>query len=500
MLTFHYGPLYTKLEGPPRDVAYVKAFLTFSELEESFYVEGLSLLERGSKLLSGLLPMTLRQLDAVSMEYQVVDAPELNDIDTVSVDPDLLRGSTLRDYQQSIATKALYRKRGLIISPTGSGKTIISAAVAKWIELNEEKKTLIVVPGVNSLHQMWGRWTEYGLRDVGRLGDGHKDLDAFHLVAVVNSIHKINQRKGSAFHNWLKDAIAVQWMEVQHLQAPMWVGTGAGTDAPYRLGLSATPFSEDKPKTRSDYVIIGMTGDPVVELSDAVLMDLGHMATPRVHFLEARSEGIGAERDWLKVKKYGVNQNEARNDMIRDLAVGLVKRGRKVIVMVTEIAHGKSLGKAISQEFFPVLMYHGGSKLITFDQGRELTSRKTPINELREQLEEIEGGYVLIGSPAVDEDADFPDANVLILAGAGKAYRRIIQRSGRVLRAKPGENTVDIIDFSDKGSFVLKNQAATRRKFFLSRYSHARDFKALDYSDPNQVIRSICGTAEENNE
>ena len=98
MLTFHYGPLYTKLEGPPRGIAYVKAFLTFSELEESFYVEGLSLLERGNKLLTGLLPMTLRQLDAVSMAYQVVDAPELNDIDTVSVEPNLLKGSTLRDY------------------------------------------------------------------------------------------------------------------------------------------------------------------------------------------------------------------------------------------------------------------------------------------------------------------------------------------------------------------------------------------------------------------
>ena len=493
MLKFHYGPLYSKLEGPPKELAYVKTLLTFSELEESFYVEGLSLLERGSKMLSGLIPMVTRHLDSASIEYELVNYPELRDIEEVVVDENILRGATLRDYQKSIATKALYRQRGLVISPTGSGKTIISATVSKWIELNEGKKTLMIVPGVNSLHQMWGRWTEYGLRDVGRLGDGKKDLDAFHLIAVVNSLHKIGKSKGSDFSKWLRDVIAIQWMEVQHLQAPMWLSTGANTDAPYRLGLSATPFSEEKPKTRADYSILGMTGDPVVELSDSVLMDLGHMATPRVHFLDAKSEGIGAERDWLIVKKYGVNENAARNDMIRDLAVGLVKRGRKIIVLVTEISHGKRLGKAISREFFPVLFYHGGSKLITFDQGREIGARKTPINELREQLDDIEGGYVLIGSPAVDEDADFPDANVLILAGAGKAYRRVIQRSGRVLRAKPGENTVDIIDFNDKGSFVLKNQAKTRRRFFISRYSHARDFKALDYSDPNQIIRSICG-------
>lgn len=500
MLIFHYEPLYTKLEGPPSEISYVRAFLTFSELEESFYVEGLSLLERGSKILSGLLPMVTRQLEAMSMGYEIVNPPRLNEIEKLNVDPSLLNGATLRDYQQSIATKALYRKRGLVISPTGSGKTIISAAVAKWIELNEGKKTLMVVPGVNSLHQMWGRWTEYGLKDVGRLGDGKKDLDAFHLIAVVNSLHKSGHRKNSPFAEWLKDVVAVQWMEVQHLGAPMWVGTGSGTNAPYRLGLSATPFSTDKPKSRADYVVIGMTGDPVVELADSVLMDLGHMATPRLHFLEARSEGIGAERDWLAVKKRGINQNAPRNDMIRDLAVGLVKRGRRVIILVTEISHGKALGREISQDFFPVLMYHGGSKLITFDNGREIGSRKTPINELREQLEEAENGYVLIGSPAVDEDADFPDANVLILAGAGRAYRRVIQRSGRVLRAKRGENTVDIIDFNDKGSFVLKNQADARRKFFLSRYSNARDFKALDYSDPNQVIRSICGNLEGGNE
>lgn len=486
-----YGNIYTRVtEVDTRDIAFLRTVLTFSELEEKLYVNGLSLFERDNKFLSGLAPLVISKLESANLPYELEGFPALPD-SLPDVGPDLLHGVTLHQYQVSIANKALYRKRGLVVSPTGSGKTIVSAAIAKWISDHIGGNTLMVVPGLNSLNQMADRWEDYGLGPIGRLGGGQHTIKQRHVIAVVNSLYQLSQKRSPEFLHFLKQVNCIMWMEVQHLGARTWVDSGKLCDAEYRIGLSATPFSGSKgPVFKSDYAIVGMTGDPVVTLSDAMLMDMGYMATPRVHLLKASSSGIGAERNWLTVKRYGINHNASRNQKIIDVSSGLAKKGRKVITLVSEISHGKELARAISLEIGVVYMFHGGSILHTYLSGKLQQTERTPIYTLAKRLAD-DDSYVLIGSPAVDEDADFPDANVMILAGAGRAYRRVIQRIGRVLRPKEGENVVDIVDFSDRGSYVLQAQSAVRKRYMIERFGAAKNFKVIYHDESDQVINAI---------
>jgi len=66
-----------------------------------------------------------------------------------------------------------------------------------------------------------------------------------------------------------------------------------------------------------------------------------------------------------------------------------------------------------------------------FVDGRIVTQRKCSIDDLCEELAGEEK-YQLVGSPAIYEDADFPGVNVLIIAGAGRGYKSVVQRAGRV--------------------------------------------------------------------
>jgi superfamily II DNA or RNA helicase len=114
-----------------------------------------------------------------------------------------------------------------------------------------------------------------------------------------------------------------------------------------------------------------------------------------------------------------------------------------------------------------------------------------PITRVAKMLRELEDGYVLVGSPALDEDADFPDANVLIVAGAGRSFNKTIQRSGRVLRAKPGSNICHIIDFDDRSAWRLHAQANRRRELYASRYRGAKAFTIEDHHHPDEIVQLV---------
>lgn len=489
MLQFEYGDVYTRFTGEAEDLQAVRKILTLKETKnqpETYLFED-------NQFLTGLLPSLCRKLSSSKkpIPYEIVGQEPPPDPDTLSVDPKILRGVELYEDQQAIVWKALYNRRGLICSPTASGKTIISASIAKILEVNQGLSTLMVVPGQAPMDQAAERWNEYGLAPVGRLGDSHRELDKFHLVAVVNSLHEGLKRKDKRLIKWLDEVGVLLLMETHHLPSRMWSTVGYSISVPYRIGLSATPFSTQQgPTTPDDYRLLGITGDIFAYVDDATLMNRGRTATPRVHFLSAGSEWLGPENNWHVVRKVGINENTTRNDMISELSAKLALAGKKVLVLVNEVTHGKQLARSVSKRMGKALLYKGQSKLLSYANGVEQHTQHVSITNLVKMLREIEF-YTVIGSPAIKEDADLPECNVLIMAGGGKSFRGIIQKAGRVLRPKPGQNKVDIIDFEDRDSFVLRAQSKHRRKLYSEKYAGAKGFTIQDYNSVNGVLTAV---------
>lgn len=219
-------------------------------------------------------------------------------------------------------------------------------------------------------------------------------------------------------------------------------------------------------------------------------MNLGIMAVPKIHFLRMGSKARFTDTNWHSVKKAGIVANDPRNIAIVSIASRCAEAGRKVIVLINEIEHCKIIARGVSKEIGSSLVFHGGSKLLKFSRGIEKKSDKTEIQKLNQYLDEMDS-YVLIGSPAIDEDADFPSADTLIVGAGGRSPRRVIQRAGRVLRPKKGENCVDIIDFEDFSNVVLRSHSKSRQKTYAERYAGARGFEITNYISSDDVIASI---------
>ena len=72
----------------------------------------------------------------------------------------------------------------------------------------------------------------------------------------------------------------------------------------------------------------------------------------------------------------------------------------------------------------------------------------------------------LIGTSVIGEGVDLPSAEVLIMAGGGKARSQIIQNIGRVLRIKPGKKEAIIFDFDDQDGGYLQDHSEARQEIY----------------------------------
>lgn len=637
MLRFRWENIWTQVYGDEADIRYLQSLLAFPNKRTGVTASMYD--DRRNRLLSGLVDRMLILLKRAGVEFEVVGRPERESISTIEINPDLLDGATLREFQTQSLRKAIWAQRGILKLPTGclagdsvvrvnrggrdysislsrafafqnpndmgqpiktmvrsflgdrvgfhstggivysgqhetfelvlengrviratadheilteegyvslgglasshkvmcnladdfvetskvkyirlygvedtydivceepyrnfvangiivhnSGKTIVSAALAKYLDDKKDVASLMIVPGVNSLNQSWARWQSYGLRDVGRLGDGHQDFNSRHLIAVVNSAYSIfNDGKPEALE-WAKNLGCIMWMEAHHAQSMIWSEIGKMANVSYRFGLTATPFvNGGEAETVEDYTILGISGEIVSNVSDSLLMNLGIMAVPKIHFLRMGSKARFTDTNWHSVKKAGIVANDPRNTDIVSIASRCAEAGRKVIVLINEIEHCKIIARGVSKEIGSSLVFHGGSKLLKFSRGLEKKSDKTEIQKLNQYLDEMDS-YVLIGSPAIDEDADFPSADTLIVGAGGRSPRRVIQRAGRVLRPKKGENCVDIVDFEDFSNVVLRSHSKSRLKTYAERYVGAKGFEITNHTSSDDVIASI---------
>jgi superfamily II DNA or RNA helicase len=136
----------------------------------------------------------------------------------------------LRPYQQAAALSwELARRKGIVVLPTGSGKTRVAlAAMAQT-----RSRALCLVPTRVLLEQWLGELRAVHRGPVGCLGDGERRLEAV-TVATFESAYRHMPSIGREF-----DLLVVD--EVHHFGVGIRDEALGMSVAPFRLGLTATP-------------------------------------------------------------------------------------------------------------------------------------------------------------------------------------------------------------------------------------------------------------------
>lgn len=346
-----------------------------------------------------------------------------------------LEGIELRDYQIEAANIMLEAGRGVVKMATNSGKTEVMAAVVKALQ----QKTLILVHRKELLYQTMDRLSSRMSENIGIIGDGAYNPDRITvgmIQTIYNKLYKMSE--------FIKDIRVLMVDECHHASSDQMLEVLPHIPGYYRFGLSGTPLKKD---LLSDMKLIASTGDIIYDLGNRYLIEHGFSATPIVLIKTIESSDKSIWRmNYQEAYDSMVVNNEIRNAAIADYASKL--KGT-VLVLVNRIDHGIKLNSMIPNSVFV--------------HGEDTTEYRNKIlNDMRHN------SGVFIASPIFDEGIDVPGMDAVILAAGGKSYIKLLQRVGRGLRRKEGDNILTVVDFIDDTNKYLLDHSDERISTYIN--------------------------------
>ena len=410
---------------------------------------------------------------AMAFHYRdIIDFLELSGFDfkdnvlNFMPSPELKSSITLRSYQkQAIDAWIASGKRGVIVLPTGSGKTIIGI---KAISL-QNTPTIVVAPTLDLVDQWRSRLEEEFNVEVGVLGGGEREIKAL-TVSTYDSAYIHADRLGNRFGLIIFD-------EVHHLPAAGYRNIAEMFASPFRMGLTATFEREDGLHTELNRLVGGKVFEMMVK-------DLTGL-----YLSPFRLEKIAVELTEDEKREYAINQKIFSNYLLRsNLAIRnpldfqklVMRSGRDPQARQALLARNKARDIAFNsiskiEKLSEILKRHSDGKAFIFTEHNKLVhsiskkflipsiTYRTTGKERNEILNRFRSGIykAVVTSKVLDEGIDVPDADVgIILSGTG-SERAFVQRLGRILRKKAGKEAVLYEIVSAKTS---ETNTASKRK------------------------------------
>ncbi len=353
----------------------------------------------------------------------------------------------LKEYQyEALDAWLLNEKRGVVVLPTGTGKTYVGiAAIAA-----NKGPTLIVVPTLELMDQWYAKIKEYFNVAVGRFGGGLKEVE-YITVITYDSAYINAEFLGNKFLLLIFD-------EVHHLPSEGFRQIALLSAAPFRLGLTATPEREDQMHN----LLPTLVGDVIYRRS--VVEMKGKYVAPfevvRYYVDLTKDEAKRYEALRRKFKSF-FEETGIKLDSLEDFYQMIIHSGRDKKAREALLAWNEARKLALNASnkllaLERVLQEHKGERIIIFTEFNSFArmisikylipeiTYKTPEKERILTMDRFRKGIykVIVTSKVLEEGIDVPSANVgIILSGSG-SKREFIQRLGRILRPAKDKNAV----------------------------------------------------------
>lgn len=366
---------------------------------------------------------------------------------------------SMRDYQIELINKILpviKRQEGGIISlPPGRGKTVIALNLLSKIK----KKTLVIVHKTFLLNQ-WEKRINQFLPDakVGIIQGPTVDTDGKDIViGMLQSISLKDDYSDDVFDDFgliISD-------EVHHLGAEKFSKIFQKASAPYMIGLSATPFRDDKLEKVIQYYIGDIIHYEEPKINQAIICKLYKFT--------------------MKHAKYEVVFNKYTKEvqistMITNLTE-LEERNKFIISLIKEARENTSRKLLILSDRRDHLDY-----LQTKVDELDIGTTSQYVGGLKQKiLDEAEEANIIFSTYSMSSEAlDISSLNTVILA---TPRRKVEQSTGRILRAEKGKYLAQplIIDIID--SLRPLTSQSYGRKSYYKKITKPKDIHIYKYKD-----------------
>ena len=362
-----------------------------------------------------------------------------------------ISGFEPRDYQVETVYASLKEYRKTIVSPTGSGKSMMIYAIARYLTAIG-KRTLIVVPTKMLVEQMTKDFAEYGwdvTDNVHKIYQGHSlDTKAPVTISTFQSIYGLPKK-------WYSQFDAVIGDECHNFKAKVLQGIMKKMpDAKWRFGFTGTLDG----KQVNHLILEGHFGPVFKTTTSSELMDKGFLAKLSVEVLTLKHQykKFDTYNDELEY----LGECEGRNRFISKLACSL--EGNVLILFTRVDGHGVPLNDMIEgMTDRPVHMIHGNV---------DINVRE----EVRTIAEKSDNNIILGSYGTMSTGVNIKKLHHVIFASPSKSRVRVLQSIGRGLRKGKGKDACILYDIADdfrkdvhgKENFTYRH-LAERLKFYV---------------------------------
>jgi len=356
-----------------------------------------------------------------------------------------------RWFQEQGANIGLKERRGVFKLPTASGKTKLAIAITATLNL-----PTLWITHEGALARTSARALTEGIRDTTDVGMyyGEQKVVRKFTVGLVQSLFR---HRRDLFEKWFHH-IKVLWLdEVHHASSRTWYDLAMSIPAPFRFGLSATPYERSDEATLELEAVTG----PLIYCRTAEETK-EYLSRPSVEMIHLPKKYMQSYT-WPGYYMEGIVNNELRNKVILDRGMRSVRDRQPALIFVASRDHGELLYNLFAQH----IGIEGLHRYIHGDTPQYV--RDISYDRLRKR--EL---CILIATDGVaGEGQDIPSVKRVIIGGGYKAAIIVKQRVGRGMRIEEdsgGEDgwggQVDIHDFVDNCNLKLQEHSDLRRTHY----------------------------------
>ena len=378
----------------------------------------------------------------------------------------------IRDYQFDAVSTGIHRKRGVILSPTGSGKSLIIYALMRWYLENNVKMVLIIVPTTSLVEQMSGDFKDYGFdveNEVHKIYSGKDKVTQKRVVVSTwQSIYKLPKAWFSHFGMILGDEC--HGFKSKSLMSIM----NKATEAEYRFGTTGTL---DGAQTH-ELVLQGLFGKIYRVTTTKALQDNDTLAKLKIKrialtYPEKARKDFGPKTYQEEIDF--IVGNQYRNNFIRNLALDL--KGNTLILYNYVEKHGKPLFNIIRDKA-------DENRKVFFVSGNTDTSDREAIRGI---VEGMSNSITVASLGTFSTGINIRNLHNIVFASPSKSQIRVLQSIGRGLRKSDDGSTTTLYDISDDISWRNRKNYTLLHSFERLKMYQKEEF---EYSTVKLDIKS----------
>ena len=370
-------------------------------------------------------------------------------LDGVDLFMNKISGIKPREYQVDTVFHALKEYRKTIVSPTGSGKSLMIYAIARYIK-SIGKRALIIVPSKGLVEQMSKDFEDYGWdieENVHKIYQGHSlDTNSPVTISTWQSIYGLDKK-------WYRQFDCVIGDECHNFKAKCLSSImNKCADAKWRYGFTGTLDGKNVNKL----ILEGLFGPVYKTTSSAELMEKGFLAKLNVDIITLKHQPKKFSNYNEEIEYIGIHTN--RNRFICNLANSL---SGNVLVLFTRVE---------------------GQGLPLFEMMKGMTDRSVHLiygdtdvktrEEVRGIAESSDDNIILGSYGTMSTGVNIKNLHHVIFASPSKSRIRVLQSIGRGLRKSKKKDSAKLHDISDdfrpphgRNNFTL-NHLAERIKYY----------------------------------